>query len=181
MVDFKIDGNDDDSVDEGASVAETPMEIQGDTPLIGLRKRREQIVNELYTDIQIPRWDEPELFIRFKPVSATKLNATIERRRKQKSDDWSFLANADMLVDSCVGIYGVLNGDHDNKLSLRPNDSKGTWTKFDPDLASALGIEAVRAADVCTALFLTEGDLIDTANKLFKWSNIANSEADESF
>ena len=72
MVDFKIDGNDDDSVDEGASVAETPMEIQGDTPLIGLRKRREQIVNELYTDIQIPRWDEPELFIRFKPVSATK-------------------------------------------------------------------------------------------------------------
>jgi len=121
------------------------------------------------------------LFIRFKPISATKLNATIEKRRKQKSDDWSYLANADMLIDSCVGIYAVVDGDHDKKMSLRLNDSNGSWTKFDPDLAAALGIESVRATDTVNGLFLTEGDMIDVANKLFRWSNIANNEADETF
>jgi len=179
MVDFNIN-NGEDIVNETdkVAVAETPVL---DTPLIGLRKRREQIVNELFIDIKVPRWDTPEIYIRFKPVSAMKLNSTIARRSKEKGTDWSYLANADMLVDSCVGIYAVVDGDEDNKLSLRLDDPRGSWTKFDPDLSAALGIEAVRAVDACQALFLTEGDLIETANKLFRWSNIANNEADESF
>lgn len=179
MVDFKIDEENGQVIagTEGvADVATTPS-----TPLLSLRNRRVEIVNELYIDIQVPRWEEPELFIRFKPISATKLNATIEKRRKQKSDDWSYLANADMLIDSCIGIYAVVDGDHDNKLSLRLNDPNGSWTKFDTDLTDALGIEANRATDAVNALFLTEGDMIDVANKLFRWSNIANEQADETF
>jgi len=151
------------------------------SPLAALRARREQLVNELYLDIKIPRWDEPELFVRFKPVSAVRLNNAIERRRKQKGDDWSILANADMLIDCCIGVYATLEGNHDEKFSLRENDPHGTWTKIDQDLAKALGIEAERASDVCVNLFFTEGDLIDVANKLFKWSGIAGEEADETF
>lgn len=175
MVEFNIDGNAA-SADSGDSSVE-PEE----TLLIGLKKRRAQIVNEMFTDIKVPRWESPEIYVRFKPVSATKLNATIERRRKMKGDDWSFLANADMLVDSCIGIYAVMDGDTDNKLSLRLGDPKGEWTKFDTDLAEALGVEVTRAVDACTSLYLTEGDLIDTSNRLFKWSNISSDEADETF
>ena len=179
MVDFKID-EENGQVSAGAEGAVEEVTTSS-TPLLSLRNRRTEIVNELYIDIQVPRWDEPELFIRFRPISATKLNATIEKRRKQKSDDWSYLANADMLIDSCVGIYAVVDGDHDNKMSLRLNDSKGPWTKFDPDLAAALGVESVRATDTVNGLFLTEGVMIDVANKLFRWSNIANNEAAETF
>jgi len=179
MVDFKIDeGNGTVSV-EAAGVVESAIEPS--TPLLSLRNRRTQIVNELYTDIKVPRWDEPEIYVRFKPVSATKLNANIEKRRKMNTGDWSYLANADMLIDSCVGIYAVVDGDHDNKLSLRLNDPNGSWTKFDHELADAVGLETTRATDVVSALFLTEGDMIDVANKLFRWSNIANNEADETF
>lgn len=151
------------------------------SPLAALRARREQLVNELYIDIKVPRWDEPELYVRFKPVSAVRLNSAIERRRKQKGDDWSILANADMLIDCCLGVYAVMNGDTEEKLSLREGNPHGSWTKIDKDLANALGIEAERASDACMGLFFTEGDLIDVANKLFKWSGIAGDEADEDF
>jgi hypothetical protein len=180
MVDFKIN---DDGSETTAVAGDVVAEVQTSTttPLASLQARREQIVNDLYVDIQVPRWEDPEIYVRFKPVSTIKLNAAIERRRKQKGDDWSLLANADMLIESCVGIYAVFNGDTENKLSLSTTDPNGKWTKFDPELAKALGVDAQRATDSVQALYLTEGDLIDTANRLFRWSNVANDEADETF
>ena len=150
------------------------------TPLISLKSRRQAIADDLYLDIRVPRWDDPEVYVRFKPVSATKLNATIERRRKQKADNWSLLANADMLVDCCIGIYAQVEGT-DGKFSLRENDANGPWTKYDKDLAHALGLDANSAVESCIGLYFSEGDLLDTANKLFRWSNIAGDEADELF
>jgi len=181
MVDFIIEGQEPSVVTTGEAVnviAET-------TPLLSLKKRREQIVNDLFIDIKVPRWDSPELYIRFRPVSATKLSKTIQKyqdkARKDTNTDWSFLANAEMLYDACIGVYAVVDGDRDNKLSLRPNDPNGTWTRFDETMADALGLEANRATDVVVGTFFAEGDLIDTANRLFRWSNIANGEADETF
>jgi hypothetical protein len=174
MVDFKVETElENDSLQSGG--------LAEDSPLAALRDRRAQIVNDLHTDIKVPRWDEPELYVRFKPVSAVKLNKAIERRRKVGGEDWSLLANADMLIEACIGVYAVVDGNTENKLSLRVNDSKGAWTKFDTELSDAIGLDAQRASDVVLGVYLTEGDLIDTANKLFKWSGIAGDEADESF
>jgi len=172
MVDFNVTTESENDDAQGS---------EGLNALASLRTRRAEIVNELYTDIKVPRWDEPELYVRFKPVSAVKLNKAIEKRRKAGGEDWSLLANADMLIDSCMGVYAVVDGDTDNKLSLKTGEPKGDWTKFDMDLANAIGIEAQRASDVVLGVYLTEGDLIDTANKLFKWSGVAGSEADEAF
>jgi hypothetical protein len=180
MVEFEFANNEGTGFpadDEGA-VNDAPVAVV--SPLISLRERREQIVNDLYIDIKVPRWDDPSIFVRFRPVSAMKLNAAIERRRKQKGEDWTLLANADVLIDSCIGIYAIFDGE-DHKYSLRHNDAQGKWTKFDKDLADSLGVEAERATDTLRALYLTEGDLIDTANKLFRWSNISGDEADETF
>ena len=68
MVDFNIE-NEENIVSEPDEVVVTET-LVSDTPLIGLRKRREQIVRELFTDIKVPRWNAPEIYIRFKPVSA---------------------------------------------------------------------------------------------------------------
>jgi len=175
MVDFTVaNANDGEVTHDGANEA---SEV---TPLISLKERRKQIVNDLFIDVKVPRWDEPEIFVRFAPVSATKFGAAMERRRKQKAEDWTLLANIDMLIDSCVGVYALLP-DSDEKLSLCPGSPYGEWTKFDTDLGESLGITATRASDVCRSLYLTEGDLIDTANKIFRWSGLANEEADEAF
>jgi hypothetical protein len=178
-MDFNIEGNQAVS----GPVAEVESARVEETPLLALKNRRTEIVNDLFVDIKVPRWESPEIYVRFKPVSNTRLNATINRYQKdaKNGQDWSFLANAQMLIDSCVGIYAIVDGNEDVKLSLREGDPYGKWTKFDTDLAAALGIQANRATDSVIGLYLTEGDLIDTANKLFRWSNIANGEADETF
>jgi len=183
MVDVTVDGN-----GSGANAPEQelapPMGAASapasfDSPLLSLRARRAEIVDNLWVDLRVPRWDNPKIFVRYAPVSAVKLNTAIERRRKEKGDDWSLLANADMLVDSCIGIYGEL--DDGTQISLRDGDPSGKWTTFDPDLAKALGVEVERAVDTVRSLYLTEGDLIDASNKLFRWSGIAGDEADEAF
>jgi len=150
-------------------------------PLVSLRDRRKAIIDDMFIDIKVPRWSEPEIYVRFRPISAVTLNKKVETRRKQGGEMWSILANADILADACIGIYGVMDGDLDNKISLRDGDPKGEWTKFDGFLMEALGLEATRASDAVMSLYLTEGDLIATANKLFEWSGIASNEADESF
>ncbi len=172
-MEFQIEGNE---MHDAAQGAPAPV-----SPLAALRARRDKIVGELFIDIRVPRWNEPEIFVRFKPVSTTRLSAAIEKRRKSKDENWSVLANADVLIDSCFGIYAVMPEDPETKLSLRPNEPHGKWTKFDPDLCQALGLEANRASDAVLGLYLTEGDLIETANRLLKWSNIASDEADEAF
>jgi hypothetical protein len=180
MVNFEVNNGNEAEVPSQEETGFAADAAAEETPLISLKNRRTEIVNEMYIDLQVPRWTEPEMYVRFKPISAVKLSNAIDRRRKQKSDDWSLLANADMLVDACIGVYAKVDG-FDRKLSLRHDDHDGEWTKFDPDLAKALGVEADRAVDVCRALYLTEGDLIDTANRVFRWSGIANEEADEAF
>jgi hypothetical protein len=156
-------------------------EVAEFNPLASLRDRRKAIMDDMFIDIKVPRWNEPEIYVRFRPISAVTLNKKVENRRKQGGEMWSIMVNADILVDACIGIYGVMDGDIDKKFSLRLNDPTGEWTKFDSVLAEAFGMEAVRATDVVMALYLTEGDLIATANKLFEWSGIASNEADESF
>lgn len=180
MVDFSIT-NGDNGFPTPDNSGEVLIPTTVTSPLESLKKRREKLMSDLYVDIRVPRWDDPEIYVRFKPVSAIKLGAAVERRRKQKGDDWSLLANADMLVEACIGIYAVVDGDLDNKLSLKSGNPDGKWTRFDPDLAEAIGVEAERAVDSCIALYMTEGDLLDTANRLFRWSNIAGDEADEAF
>ena len=175
-MEFNIDAEGNDEFEpRGGSV---PAQL---SPLASLRARREEIVNDMYIDIKVARWENPEIYVRFRPASATKLSNSLERRRKAGGSDWAMLANADMIIDSCVGVYAVLDHDSENKYSLRPGDPNGEWTKFDGDLAEALGVSERRATAVVQALFLTEGDLIEVANKLFTWSNIAGDEADSTF
>jgi len=166
---------------EENGIVEASEGVDVSSPLASLKNRRQQIIDELFLDIKVPRWNDPEIFVRFRPVSATRLNKVIEKRRKAGGEDWSILANADMMIDSCIGIYAVVDGDRDNKLSLRPGDPKGEWTKFDADLGEAIGVDVKLATAVVRGLFLTEGDLIEASNQLFNWSGISSQEADETF
>lgn len=172
-------------------IAEVP------TPLISLQRRQAALKKSLFTDMKVPRWDSPELdavddghnlkiVVRYKPVDGASFQAALEKReaQSQQRKDWMLLANADALVQSCLGIYAIVDNDWEHKLSLRPGDASGAWTKFDPDLAEALGIENPRnttAVAVCRKLYQSDGDLTDAAARLIDWSSKENEKIQEDF
>jgi hypothetical protein len=162
------------------------------TPLFSLKARRQEIADKLYVDIRIPRWEDPEIWVRYKPVTAKAFADAINERSSKGGSDWSFLANIDMLVVHCMGVYGREDtGEVDEdeepiyrKFSLKEGSPDGPWTKFDLDLSDALGLGIDHKggqAATCRGTFFTEGDIIATVNYLLRWSNIANDEADANF
>jgi len=170
-------------VDEPAEPAVVqPVKASPLSALSRLREIREQAVAKLYKDLKVPRWDEygAEIWVRYGPLDVTHLNEATQRREKDKKRNpgWVLLANCDGLVKSCIGVYALVEG---RKYSLRPGDADGEWTKFDDDLARALGIDATRAVEVVRALYLTDGDIISTIMTLGEWSNTQITEVDEEY
>ena len=149
--------------------------------LSSLAEKRKRMHDTLYTDLKVPRWEDPEIFVRFKPISVTLTEAAIDKRRESKVPEWLLLANADILVMACEGVYATLDGDHTTKYSLRLGDNDGKWTRFDPDLAAALGVTLPGATEVVRALYPTDGDLLNTAAVLTEWSSSTIEKADGDF
>jgi hypothetical protein len=149
--------------------------------LKSLAAKREALKENLYLDLQVPRWSEPEIFVRYGPVDMTLTENVVEKRRKSKIPEWSILANADILAQACIGIYACLDEDYETKYSLRSGDENGSWTKFDPDMADALGSQLQGASEVVRALYLTDGDLLEAAKRVTEWSGIKNAEVDSDF
>lgn len=165
------------------------------TPLISLKNRQKKLRSNLFLDIVVPRWDDEEndtdgynlkIVGRYKPLDAAQFQASLDKRQKQSDQrpDWMLLANADALVNSCIGIYAVINGEIDKKFSLRPGDQDGKWTRFDADLARMLEMpipESQTAVAVCKNLYQTDGDLSDAAARLVEWSARENEKIQEDF
>jgi len=163
------------------------------SPLASLRARREALQEKLYLDLKVPRWDDdggPAIYVRYNPSSPAFLGKTIEKAKKQKPrpDDWMVNANADALIQSCVGVFAIEDGTSPEKatreqmISLKDGEPTGDWTRFDHELGFSLGVEGVQSARaVVRKLYLTEGDLLAAANKLVEWSGVAAPEADEDF
>ena len=179
MADFKVQVEGEDvpaQFEQEAEVAPAKF-----TPLLDLKKRRQEIKDQLFIDLAVPRWSEPTLVARYGPVDTAKLNEIIERGRSQGGKDWSIRANAGILAECCIGVYAVHPDFPDKKFSLREGDEEGTWTVFDHDLAYALGISANSQTETVLGVYYTDGDIIATVNRLLKWSNVSNDEAEENF
>lgn len=151
------------------------------TAILSLKARREKIKENLYIDLQVPRWEDPEIFVRFGPIDSVRSEQAIERRRKTNSKEFGILANADILAQSCIGVYACLDGNRETKYSLNPDTPEGAWTKFDPILARNLGLITDSAVDVVRALYYTDGDLIQAATTLVDWSGKTNAQLESDF
>lgn len=164
--------------------AENKEDHSAQTPLFSLKQRREEIAKALTIDLKIPRWDSPELFVRYHPIDNGELQEKIAKREGQRPrpKDWSTLTNADILISCCEGVYACLGSDYEEKFSLRLDDPNGPWTKFDGELAVAIGLPVdAKATQIVRAVYLTDGDLIDAANKLLEFSGQSNEEINKDF
>jgi hypothetical protein len=192
MVDININnGTDEFVIEEDEEILEISwpeedkeIEFEG-TPIFELKARREKIASELVKSFAVPRWEDPEIYCEFSIVEPSVLAKALQKRERQKNkkDDWVAWAYCDLLSSVCKRVYAVVDGDHDNVFSLRPGDPNGKPTKVDHDLARALGLDPAdtNASETFRKLFFSEGDVIEFATRVFRWSSIVGEEADENF
>lgn len=180
----------------------TPPETeapQRDSPLGSLKARRAKQQEKLFLDLLVPGWhedpDDPapiSVYVRCTPARPSSLARAMETRRKQKKQhrNWLELANADVLVECCVGVFALegqpaedTTTDERPKLSLRDGDEHGDWTRFDSSLAASLGLDSAqsKAVDVVMALFPTEAGVITAVNELARWSGVERPKDQEDF
>lgn len=145
-----------------------------------LRARRESIKNSEHKTIRVPRWSDPEIFVRYAPLEHGQIRRAqsfVEKAPKQRKYQTEIDGNCDLLIRACVGVFAVLDG---HEYSLNPDDPNGEHTRFDADLARNLGLEEnATAREIVKALFITDGDIIGHASELVRWSGYRDAIADE--
>lgn len=141
-----------------------------------LRARREQAKAQLHTDLRIPRYDPP-IYVRFKPVPQSRIDAMNKAAEKSKAKDSTVAANAAILADATIGVFEVIDGE---KVSIDPADRDGEWPRFDSTLAELFEVQATKAADVVREVYMTDGDIIATVTQIGVWSgfNLDDIQAD---
>lgn len=145
-----------------------------------LKARRQEILNKEYLDLAVPRWTDPEIIVRYKPVDhavirRAQMNA--ENAPKKKRIETELNGNCDILIYGCVHISARIG---DKTYSLNPDDPEGELTQFDSALAANLGLEQnATARSTVKALFLTDGDLLQHASRVVEWSGFREDESDE--
>lgn len=157
--------------------------ISGPSFLSSLKERREEVLAEQVLRLPVPRWNDPVIIVKYKPVPHGFIRAGQQRVEKASARQKSEIevdANADILINGCVGVMAVVDG---REYSLRPDDPNGDLTLFDEDLAENLGVEGVggrppTARSVVRALFLTDGDILSAAGEIVKFSGYRETEAD---
>jgi hypothetical protein len=151
--------------------------------LSSLKERRAQVLQEQILRLPVPRWNDPILVVRYKPVEHSYIRAAQSRVEKSKADkqaDVELEANMDILIRGCAGVIAVVDG---KEYSLRVGDEDGEPTLFDKDLAENLGVEGSggrnpTARQVVGDLFITQGDILSAATELIRFSGYRETEAD---
>lgn len=160
-----------------------PLSILGQ-----LGQRREAIAEAQVLTLSIPRWDNPELWIQFRPLPFKRLKAAqrLVEKAKKNPDDVELDANLDILIEANIAVGARIDGE---RYSLRVGEdgrpmgrSAGDdHIKIGPDLARALGMDpdAATARAVARRLYITDGDALSHVKRLTEWSGYAEADADE--
>lgn len=147
-------------------------EPEPESPLFGLRGRVQQIREERHDDVAVPDLvnaaGEPvDVRVRYGLVSHPFIQSTFNKWKAKRSrvSDWDLRANIDLLTKACRGIYAVVDG---KEYAFDERSPDGDWPRFDERVAYTLGVETRTAADVCRALFVADGHIIEHADRVMK-------------
>jgi hypothetical protein len=80
------------------------------TPLNSLKgalaKRREEIASELFLELEVPRWENPTIVVRYQLVPheiVSRAQRSLEKAKGNRGEA-ELNANKDLLIKACVGI-----------------------------------------------------------------------------
>jgi hypothetical protein len=141
------------------------------TPLNSLKgtlaKRREEIASELFLELEVPRWQDPTIAIRYQLVPheiVSRAQRSLEKAKGNRGEA-ELNANKDLLIKACVGI-----------VAHNPDEE---WTGFgDEALAESLGVATPSARSVCSALFYSDGDIFSHASAVIEFCGYKNAEVE---
>lgn len=165
--------------EQDTTTGTTPAPDQALSFLASLKERRQEILEEQTLDLPVPRWTDPEIVVRYKPVEHTMIRngqARVDKAPKADKARVEVDANTDLLIRACVGVIAKVDG---REYSLRPGDPHGEPTVFDTDLAANLGLDdRATARAIVRALYITEGDILAASSKVVEFSGYREAEAD---
>lgn len=142
-------------------------------------------------DLPVPGVDG--IVVRFGPLGSEELKAVADNARKRKLD--AVTLNASFLVRACLAVLEEVDG---RLVSVDPDDREGAYVDengdlvtarvdvgadgrlrgpvlFDERLAELLGTERLATATV-RALYVTDGDVVSTANAVIRHSGFVGDE-----
>lgn len=154
--------------------------VDPDSILGYIEKRRGEIAEATHLDLPVPRWTDPQIFVRYRAADyavVRALQARPDRAAKGQQFNVEFESNMDLLLKYTEAVYARIDG---QEYSLRPGDPRGTLTVFDADLATCLGLPANSTGRVIMReLFITQGDIVSHVTAFVEWSGYKEAEADD--
>lgn len=142
------------------------VEAAPGSALAGLRKAREKALAGLTLDLRVPGFEDPEVFVRYRPIKQADLDLAADRAEGLKVDA-EITMNAVVLSHACLGVFAVDEAGE-------PVGLPDSWPRFDQVLAADLGLvddgQQPTTVEIVRALYLTDGALIHTAKALDAWS-----------
>lgn len=161
--------------DQGEVLGSGDRPAAAGSPMASLRARREALTKRLHVDLQVPRYEDPAVFVRYRPLTQAEIDAAMGRHEKSKDPDKTATVNAALLAAACVGVFQV--GADGREASVIVDNLDGEWPRFDERLAAELGLpDATTAATVVRALYFTDGDVIAAASALTAWSGYSQEK-----
>lgn len=156
---------------------------QPGSPLANLRARREEIASKQFDDVEVPRWNNPALVIRYKPIEHSTIRAAqtrVEKAAKKDKAKVELGENLGMLARGFVGLIGVMNGtphalvDVDTWVEMEEDHEEGDYfdgfAPLGPEVAQTLGAAVETASGCLRHLFLADGDIMSHALRLGEFS-----------
>lgn len=148
------------------------------TPRASLRERVGKAREARYVDLPVP--DLEGVYVRYRALRAEELEANAKSASKRKDSPAVLVASVATLVDACLGVYEVRDGEgvsvveddaFDGAVNLETGEVSGTLPTFsDVALGEEVGAEPGRAGNVVLALYSTDGDVIGTADAVITHS-----------
>lgn len=148
----------------------------------GLRARVQGAREARFVDLAVPGVDG--VFVRYKALPASQLEQTGKRASKLKNGA-GLTAALDILAHACVGVFeldsegvGVspIEG-FDGQVDAETRELTGKLPTFaDPELGEELDAEGDTAAATILALYVTDGDVVLTADEVMDHSAKAGEE-----
>lgn len=165
-----------------AAAAPDEVPAADSSALAALRARRRKPLEALYIDLVIPRYDPP-IYVRYAPITQTRLEEISSKTEKSKERDRTALGNATVLAETCIGLFELdSEGEAVSIDPANPTSSSGDWVKFDDRLVELFELDkAPRAAEVVRQMYLTDGDVAATVVKLGEFSGYSETDLERAF
>jgi len=154
----------------------TPVPAPTGTGLANYRKRAKALREARFLDLRVPdsgdptvKWDPEAVFVRFRALTRSEMTTLSERwdTKSLAEKEWGMAVDA--LTATCLGVFQVDERGY-------PVGVPSSWPRFGPELAEEMGITlsgspAEQASQLLREFYVTEVDVVDTADHLAKYSN----------